>query len=69
MSYLVRVVAPHFVAGLVVDDDRVTFAAPIIEYMVGWTPDHARSYIAKKGWRASIVTDHQEEEHGQSDLR
>ncbi len=50
-----RVVAPHFVAALVVVADRVTTAAPILAYMRGWTGDRVRAYVARKGWRASIV--------------
>lgn len=52
---LVRVVAPHFVAGFETADGAVRRAAPIIGYMVGWSDDRARRYIAGKGWRASII--------------
>lgn len=51
---LVRVVAPHFVAGFETDG-QVRRAAPIIGYMVGWTDDRARRYIENRGWKASIV--------------
>jgi hypothetical protein len=51
---LVRVVAPHFVAGFETDG-IVRRAAPIIKYMVGKTNDEARAYIQKKGWKASVV--------------
>lgn len=51
---LVRVVAPHFVAGFVTDG-AISFAAPILKYMLGWPDDRARSYIASKGWNATIV--------------
>lgn len=51
---LVRIVAPHFVAGFETDG-VVRRAAPILAYMVGWTDERARSYIAKKGWKASLV--------------
>jgi hypothetical protein len=51
---LVRVVAPHFVAGFETDG-VVKRAAPILRYMTGWTNARARQYIADKGWRASIV--------------
>jgi len=52
---LVRVVAPHFVAGFETDG-IVRRAAPIIKYLVGKTDNQARSYIASKGWKASVVT-------------
>ena len=51
---LVRIVAPHFVAGLETDG-TVQRAAPIIKYMVGWTDDHVRAYVKEKGWKASII--------------
>lgn len=54
---LVRVVAPHFVAGLVVDDDHVILAAPILRYMVGWPADKVRAKLAEMGWQASKVSD------------
>jgi hypothetical protein len=50
---LVRVVAPHFVAGFETDG-IVRRAAPIIKYLVGKTDDQARAYIKSKGWVASI---------------
>lgn len=51
---LVRVVAPHFVAGFETDG-IVRRAAPILKYLVGKTDHEARRYIAKKGWKASVV--------------
>lgn len=33
---LVRIEAPHFVAGIVFDRRRVVEAAPIVRYMRGW---------------------------------
>ncbi len=51
---LVRVVAPHFVAGFETDG-IVRRAAPIIKYLVGKTDDEARTYIQSKGWKASVI--------------
>jgi hypothetical protein len=53
---LVRVVAPHFVAGFE-SDGTVRRTAPILKVMRGWTDERARRYIARKGWKASIVSD------------
>lgn len=53
---LVRVVAPHFVAGFETDG-IVRRAAPILKYLRGKTDDKARRFIARKGWRASVVPD------------
>lgn len=53
---LVRIVAPHFVAGLVTDG-HVRRAAPILRYMIGWPDDRVRRYCVAKGWTASICVD------------
>ncbi|TYO65559.1 hypothetical protein FXV83_16645 [Bradyrhizobium hipponense] len=60
---LVRVVAPHFVAGFETDG-VVRRAAPIIRYLVGKTDDQARQYIKSKGWKASIIPDHSPPDSG-----
>lgn len=54
---LVRVVAPHFVAGFILEAGHVIEAAPIIRYMQRrrWTADQARRYLARKRWKAFIV--------------
>jgi hypothetical protein len=51
---LVRVVAPHFVAGLIVQDDRCTEAAPILAWAIGKGAGELRVYFARKGWRATV---------------
>jgi hypothetical protein len=51
---LVRVVAPHFVAGFETDG-VVRRAAPILKKLVGMTDDEARAFIHSKGWKASII--------------
>lgn len=48
---LVRIVAPHFVAGLEHDNDSVRRAAPIIKYMIGWEPRKVWDYCKSKGWK------------------
>lgn len=53
---LVRVVAPHFVAGFETDG-IVRRAAPILKYLKGKTDAQARAYIARKGWKASVIPD------------
>lgn len=51
---LIRVVAPHFVAGFETDG-IVRSAAPIIKYLLEKSDDQARDYIKAKGWKASVV--------------
>lgn len=53
---LVRVVAPHFVAGFESDGHNIVRAAPILKYLIGKTEAYARHYIKQKGWVASICT-------------
>jgi hypothetical protein len=52
---LVRVTAPHFVAGFETDGQTIRRAAPIIKYLIGKTEAEARAYIQSKGWKASII--------------
>lgn len=46
-----------FTAGIVLWDDRVVEAAPIVGYMKKrrWTRDEVRRYCAEKGWKVSVV--------------
>ena len=48
---MLRIIAPHFVAGIV----RGGEAAPIIRYMKGWTLPQIRAYCASKGWVIEII--------------
>lgn len=57
---LVRVVAPHFVAGLVFARDHeepyvhvCTEAAPILRWCIGRNAPELRTYFVGKGWKAS----------------
>ena len=36
----------------------VTKAAPVLKYMIGWTPDRVLRYVLQKGWDCTI-TEHQ----------
>jgi hypothetical protein len=53
----VRIEAPHFVAGVDVDekDDRVVHAAPIVSYMRGWSAARVLAYCAKKDWSVMLL--------------
>jgi hypothetical protein len=48
---------PPFTAGLVLHDDDVVEAAPIIGYMKRgkWTRAVVREYCEKRGWKISVV--------------
>lgn len=48
---MLRIVAPHFVAGIV----RGGAAAPIIAYMKGWTLAQIEDYCKRKGWKVERI--------------
>jgi hypothetical protein len=52
---LVRVEAPHFVAGIVLENDEVTRAAPILKWTLGKDRAYLRTYFRTKGWRATVI--------------
>ena len=52
---LVRVVAPHFVAGIDCANGKCVEAAPILKWCKGKTEDELRTLFAKKGWKASVI--------------
>lgn len=54
---LVQVTAKHFCAGLVLEDDVVVEAAPILKYTIGKRRAWLRSYFAEKGWKTKVVRD------------
>lgn len=47
---LIRIAAPHFVAGIVAVGGRVAMAAPILRYMTGWSGPKVASYCRTRGW-------------------
>ena len=57
---LVRVVAPHFVAGFETDG-TVRRTAPILKALRGLTDDQARALIKGRGWKASIIDEYEVE--------
>ena len=58
---LAQIEAPHFSAGVVLFDDIVAEASPIIGYMKKgkWTRERVRDYCAGKGWKVSVVYQHE----------
>src|SRR4030095_13879271 len=52
---LAAIDAPHFFAGIVLWDDKVTEAADIVKYMRRWAREKVRDYCAKKGWKVRVV--------------
>lgn len=57
---LLRISAPHFVAGIELwsgydKDDPVNKPAPILKYMKTWTVSRIMRYCRKKGWQYQEV--------------
>jgi len=46
----IRIVGPNFVAGLVIEADRVIRVAPILGYMRGWTTERVSALAQRRGW-------------------
>lgn len=55
MEILAQIKAPHFTAGIVLTDDVVTEAAPIVRYMKGWHRGYVRHYVTQKRWQIAVV--------------
>jgi hypothetical protein len=55
MTNLVRVVAPHFCAGIVAVDGVVVEAAPILRWAIGKRSAWLIGYFKRKSWAWEIV--------------
>jgi hypothetical protein len=55
MTHHIRVEAPHFVAGVILDHKQVVIrAAPILKYMIGWKKHKVLGYCVQKGWKYGL---------------
>lgn len=52
---MIRITAPHFCAGAIVEAGRITRAAPILCYMIGWTVGQATRYATDKGGKVEVM--------------
>ncbi len=52
---LIQVTSPYFCAGIVLQKNTVTVAAPIIKYMKGWSLHKVENYCANKRWKVIVV--------------
>jgi hypothetical protein len=55
MEILVSVDAPHFYAGIVLRDDVVIDAAPILRWAMGKRREWLRDYFEKRGWHTHVI--------------
>jgi hypothetical protein len=51
---LARIVSPHFVAGIVLSNDVVAEAAPIVAFMMGWQRGRVRDHCRSKAWNSIV---------------
>lgn len=54
-STILQIEAAHFTAGVLVRDDRVVEAAPIVGYMHNWSRSRVEDYCSKKSWEVTEV--------------
>ena len=67
METLWRIEAPHFVAGLIVKNDRITEAAPILRWAIVRSWSKTKVYMKGKGWHGcpcSIASDPSGDDRG-----
>lgn len=48
---MIRIVAPYFVAGVVLENGSVIRAADIVSYMLGKSSGWVMLYCLRKGWK------------------
>lgn len=48
---------PHFCAAMVLEDETVIDAAPILKWSIGKRREWLRDYFRQKGWKAVVVTE------------
>jgi hypothetical protein len=47
---LFQIKAPHFTAGIILEDGKTIKTAPIIRYMKGWSVPEVLHYCRKNAW-------------------
>lgn len=52
---MIHITAPHFVAGVVIEDGVATRCAPIVRYMRGWDAVRVARYCETKGWTTQYI--------------
>jgi hypothetical protein len=55
---LIAVDAPHFYAGIVLENDIAVEAAPILKWAIGKDRDFLRDYFKKRKWKVTVCRDH-----------
>lgn len=56
---LAQITSHYFCCGILLREDIVVDAAPIVGYMRGWTRGRVRAYVEKKRWAVSVIVEKQ----------
>ena len=48
---MIRIESHYFVVGVIITDEIVVRAPPIVKYMKGWSVQRVTNYCEKKGWK------------------
>ncbi len=51
---VIQITAPHFCAGVILANGRITDTAPILHYMKWWDCAAVVAYCQRKGWRWEV---------------
>jgi len=60
--YLWRITAPHFCAGILIWNDVVMDAAPIVRWMKGYSTSWINRHCTIKGWSVEYVRGEEDEQ-------
>jgi hypothetical protein len=64
MNRCLRIEAPYFCAGVLVDENgNVVSAPPILRYMRNWPVEGVIAYCRKKHWKTQYVDRSTDDEH------
>ncbi len=55
LESLLVIDAPHFYCGVVLRDEQVIRAAPIVCYLTGWNLDRVQRYAQRRGWQVETI--------------
>lgn len=50
-----QITAPHYCAGLIVEDGKVTQAAPILKWSIGKSWREVKKYLIAKGYHGEAL--------------
>jgi len=54
-AMLIRITAPHFVAGIIKEHGKPCHYAPILKWMAGWTNQAIERYCKWKGYKIEFI--------------